>query len=90
MCIEHRGGVWQVKPVTDKGKDEGFASVSGGCALEACTSLVWRVWDGKAFHDDRSVKMVTGAEAERAVSGPCIDAPHKSQTPKPQTQNHEP
>jgi len=77
MCIEHCGGVWQVKPVADKGKDECSAFVTGGCALEACTSRVWSVWDGKTFHDQPSVKMVTGAEAERAVSGPCIGAPHK-------------
>ena len=49
--------------------------------MEACTSGIWRVSDGQALHDQPSVKMVTGAEAERAVSGPCIGAPH--QPPRP-------
>jgi hypothetical protein len=83
MCIEHRSGVWQVKHVSSKGKDDCYASVPGGCALEACTSLVWRVWDNMAFHDQPSVKMVTSVEALQAVRCPCIVAPHKSPSPKP-------
>ena len=49
--------------------------------MEACTSRVWTVGDGQAFQVQHSVAMVTGAEAERAVSGPCIGAPHKPQSP---------
>ena len=86
MCIEQRGGRWQVKPVSSKGTDACFASVPGGCALEACSLRVWalRVWEmfnGYMWLDQHSVKMVTGAEAERAVSGPCIGAPHKNSNP---------
>ena len=69
ICIEHHGGAWQVKPMSFKGKDECCASVAGACALEACTSRVWRVGDGKALHNQPSVTMVTGADAEQAVSG---------------------
>jgi len=89
MCIEHRGGVWQLKPVSSKGKDVCLASVPGGCAMEACTSRVWRVNVAFVFYDQPSVEMVTGAEAERAVSSPCIGASHKPQTLKPQTQKHD-
>ena len=72
VCIEHRAGRWQVKNVSEKGKDRCMASVAGGCALEDCTSRVWRVDDGVPEHpliDQPSVKMATGREAERQVIG---------------------
>ena len=63
QCIEHFGGKWQVKPVSSKGKNEAFASVQGNCALQACTSLVWKVCiDGKTFSEAPVVKIVTEAE----------------------------
>jgi hypothetical protein len=65
MCIEHYRRKWQVKPVSDKGKDQCKAYVAGGCALEDCASRVWKVDDGKGFDDQPSVKMATG----RQVSG---------------------
>ena len=77
VCIEHHGGVWGVKPVSSKGKSAGFAYVAGGCALEDCTSRVWRVYDGVPEHpliEQPSVKMVTGRESERQVSGGCMRA----------------
>jgi hypothetical protein len=74
VCVEHHGGVWGVKPVSRKGTSEGFAYVAGGCALEDCTSRVWRVYDGKKYNDQPSVKMATGSEAERQVSGGCMRA----------------
>ena len=83
ICIEHHGGAWQVKPVSFKGKDECCASVPGACALEACTSRVWRVGDGKALHNQPSVTMVTGADAEQAVCGNFLWPLHS----KPKTQN---
>ena len=70
MCIEHRGGQWEVKDVSGKGTDGCMAYVAGGCALEDCTSRVWKVNDGKEFDDQPSVKMATGslvAEANAAV-----------------------
>ena len=72
MCIEHFAGEWQVKLVSDKGTCAGMAYVQGGCALEDCTSRVWRVHIGKEWEDQPSVKMATGSEAERQVSGGCI------------------
>ena len=76
MCIEHFGGDWKVKHVSDKGKNNAHAYVTGGCALEACTSRVWRVWDGKAYHDAPSVKMVTEAEVRRCCALRCAAARH--------------
>ena len=73
VCIEHRGGKWEVKDVSDKGKAAGMAYVAGGCALEDCTSRVWKVDDGVPEHpliEQPSVKMATGslvAEANAAV-----------------------
>ena len=78
MCIEHFDGVrWQVKLALNKGTGRCWASVPGGCALEACTSRLWRVHDGKNYNHQPSLQMATGAEAEHAVSGPCISTPHK-------------
>ena len=73
-CMEHFNGKWQVKTVSSKGKDVCYANVEGGCALAACTSRQWKVGDGKTFSDAPGVKMVTGAEAERKVSGCCLRA----------------
>ena len=72
MCIEHCAGQWQVKYVSSKGTPAGLALVEGGCALEDCTSRVWIVNNGKKREDQPSVKMATGSEAERQVSGGCI------------------
>ena len=69
MCIEHFAGEWQVKYVSDKGTPAGLVLVEGGCALEDCTSRVWRVDNGKEFEDQSSVKIATGEEAERQVRG---------------------
>ena len=74
MLMEHFNGKWQVKTVSSKGKDVCYANVEGGCALAACTSRQWKVGDGKTFSDAPGVKMVTGAEAERKVSGCCLRA----------------
>ena len=71
LCIEHLGGIWQVKSVSNKGKNDAWAYITGGCALEDCTSRVWNVWDGTAFVPQPSVKMLFGADAEREVSCRC-------------------
>ena len=83
-CIEHYGGQWQVKAVSDKGKNSCKAYVAGGCGLEACTSRVWTVYDGKAWNDAPSVKLVAGAEAQRQVRGGCLHA--RQHAPPPQLQ----
>ena len=41
--IEHVNGDWCVKPAANKGENEGWAWVKGGCALDACASRTWRV-----------------------------------------------
>ncbi len=83
-CIEHFGGKWQVKPVSGKGTANCSAYVAGGCGLEACTSRVWKVFDGKAWNDAPSVKLVAGAEAQRQVRGGCLHA--RQHAPPPQLQ----
>jgi hypothetical protein len=87
MCIEHRGGKWEVKSVSSKGTSACKAYVAGGCALEDCTSRVWKVWNGTVSFDDQpSVKMATGREAERQVSGGCMRAhahAHDAAAPHP-------
>ena len=70
QCIEHYGGKWQVKAVSSKGKAACKAYVAGGCGLEACTSRVWKVTEGKGtgFHDAPSVKLVAEAEVRRCCA----------------------
>ena len=70
ICVEHRGGNWEVKDVLNKGTGICKAYVAGGCALEDCTSRVWRMNSGEGWGDQPSVKMATGslvAEADAAV-----------------------
>ena len=73
MCIEHIAGLWQVKYVSNKGKNNSHAHVAGGCALEACTSRVWSVDDGTPgpFVDAPSVKLVAEAEVRRCCACSC-------------------
>jgi hypothetical protein len=76
MCIEHYRRKWQVKAVSDKGKDQCKAYIAGWCALEDCTSRVWKVNDNPEHphFEQPSVKMATGREAEWQVSGCCTRA----------------
>ena len=76
VIMEHRDGNWEVKLVSSKGTDSCYAYVAGGCAAEACTSRMWKVTfeSGGKFHDDPSVKMVAGAEAQRQVERRCMRA----------------
>jgi hypothetical protein len=75
VCIEHRDeSDWEVKDVSAKGTGACMAYVAGGCALGDCTSRVWVVWNGKGFDEQPSIKMATGSEAERQVSGGCMRA----------------
>ena len=69
ICMEHREGQWEVKPVSGKGLANFYAYVAGGCAAEACTSRMWKVtFDGATFHDAPSVQMVAVSE----VSSCCV------------------
>ena len=62
LCMEHREGNWQVKHVAHKGTASGNAYVAGGCAAEACTSRMWKVFDGTTWPDAPFVKMVAVSE----------------------------
>ena len=77
VLLEHFGGKWGVKPVSNKGENNCYAYVAGGCAAEACTSRPWRVADGKGgwIEPPPPVKMVAGAEAERQVGCCRLHAP---------------
>jgi hypothetical protein len=82
MLMEHYGGQWQVKPASDKGKAPCMAYVAGGCAPAVCASPQWMVsLDGKVYVDAPDVKMVTGAEAARKVSGCCVRAHEHADLP---------
>jgi hypothetical protein len=72
MCIEHYGGKWQVKSVCRKGRNRCFAYVTGGCALEACASRVWKVAHETGYDVQSNVEIVTGLDAEREVSDCCM------------------
>jgi hypothetical protein len=82
LCIEHSEATtnWQLKDLSSKGRNWCSAYVQGGCALEDCTSREWCVHSGVTHINQPSVKMLTGAEAERAVSDPCIGAARHSAT----------
>lgn len=91
VIIEHRmkgggdrelEGVWQIKPLRFSDTDACTACVTGGCALEACSSRVWSVLEGWVFVDQPHVKMLTRSEAEREVSARAMQHP-ASVTPRP-------
>ncbi len=65
VCIEHFEGLWRVKPLSSK--DGFYACVEGGCGLEACTSRVWKAWDGEAWNDV-PMKLVLEAEVRRCCA----------------------
>ena len=62
VLLEHRDGKWEVKPVSGKGTATFYAYVAGGCAAEACTSRMWKVFDGTTWPDAPFVKMVAVSE----------------------------
>jgi GTPase SAR1 family protein/t-SNARE complex subunit (syntaxin) len=66
VLIKHGAGLWQVIHVLPDDDNDNqipeicYASVQGGCALDKCTSRVWRVHDGMAWTDQPKVNMVLG------------------------------
>ncbi len=76
VCIEHFNGQWDIKYSSKKGINYREAYVNGGLAFESCASRVWDVYDYSEgeFFNQPSVKMVTGAEAERQVGFLCTCA----------------
>jgi hypothetical protein len=75
-CIRHHKGAWEVQLVPIEPDNRADYYVEGGCALEDCASRVWKMVDeqGVLFNDTPSVKLVTGAEAQRQVRGGCLRA----------------
>jgi hypothetical protein len=67
VCMEHHGGSWKVRHISDKGGAHALARVSGFCLLEDCASRVWSVLDMKCFVD-QPVTIVSGADAVRQVT----------------------
>ena len=47
VCLEHVGGYWSVKPMSEKGTPSYYASVEGNCALLECSSRRWMLADGR-------------------------------------------
>jgi hypothetical protein len=79
VCIEHRGGLWQVKDVSHKDTTVVWAYVASDCALQDCASRVWKVLDGITWFDQMlqaSVKLATDSEAERQVCDAPAPHPH--------------
>jgi hypothetical protein len=62
--IEHFGGKWEVKAASNRGSDNCWAWIEGGCALEACGSRDWNVYD-KSWIQQKSVCLTYGSEAIR-------------------------
>ena len=53
--VSHTEGVWQMKCLSSMGTDQCYAGVQGGCALEACTSRVWRVAISREWHEQSHI-----------------------------------
>jgi hypothetical protein len=79
ICIEHRGGCWQIKGVSYRFQDE---FISCGCSLQACGSRKWYVFNHKLVFVQQTIKIETGPDVERKVSSQpqattlCTFTPH--------------
>ena len=71
LYIEHDDDNWWV--IDRLGASRAY--IEGGCALEDCHSLIWKVSDGDDFVDQPSVQMVTEEEAKFQASGRSVLAP---------------
>ncbi len=65
--IEHMNGDWCVKNTASKGENRGFAWVTGDCALEACASRTWRVFDQNGTKQNVEESSVTLSHDQVAV-----------------------
>jgi hypothetical protein len=71
MCIEHRGGSWQIKGVSYRIRDSFSAKVPCGCSLQACGSRKWSVLDHKLtklVFVEQTLTIETGPDVARKVS----------------------
>ena len=87
VCIEHFGGHWQVKLMSERGTANCFAEeyVGSDCAIEACTSYRWVDYDENDVLCNPSsfFEIATGEEAERQVRGSCRRARQNELPPLP-------
>jgi len=61
VCLEHFNGQWQVKPVSEIGKDSFFATLQGNRALLDCSSNQWTLADGRggSMRPPRPIRLVS-------------------------------
>jgi hypothetical protein len=71
ICIEYQHGFWQIKRESTKGQLTCWAYVKGGCELAECNPRKWRVLKQRSTEQE-SVIVLTGEQANRLVSVPCI------------------
>lgn len=72
VIIEHHGGFWRITHAKFKGKNNTYAHVPGGAALEACRTLVWDVWDGNEYVAAPGFNMCREAEVSRCAQPQSI------------------
>ena len=78
MFIEKSGDSWGIKDLSDKGSNYFCAIIEGGLNARACI----RIWNYRTFVYQSKAKMLTGQEAERAVSRLVFNNWHGNQSPK--------
>jgi hypothetical protein len=69
---------WDIKDLSDKGSDYSCAIIQGGLNARACI----RIWNYSSFAAQSTAKMLTGQEAERAVSRLVFNDWHATQSPR--------
>jgi hypothetical protein len=79
MLIESCGDNdrWGIKDLSDKGSNYFCAIIQGGLNGRACI----KIWDYTTFAAQSNAKMLTGQEAERAVSRLVFNDWHATQSP---------
>ena len=69
VCIDHYQGQWQLKTIAGRGWHACKAYISGGVALDSCSSRVWRVEKSNGgFNDQPNVALAVREGATREVS----------------------
>ncbi len=68
---------WGIKDLSDKGSNYFCAMIEGGLNARACI----RIWNYSKFAAQSKAKMLTGEEAERAVSRLVFNDWHATQSP---------
>ena len=69
---------WGIKDLSDKGSNYFCAMIEGGLNARACI----RIWNYSSFAAQSAAKLLTGQEAERAVSRLVFNDWHATQSPR--------